>query len=271
MLPIIVFAVLFGLALVVSGEPGKRIYKTFQDLNEVVMKLVFMVMLVAPYGVFALVTRTFANEGFSAIAPLGKYFGLVIVVLLIHGIFTYSTLLRVFAKLNPIQFFKNARTVHLFAFSTASSNATLPVTIDAAENRMGVNNSVASFVLPLGATINMDGTAIMRGVATVFISQAYGIPMGISAFVMVIVTATLASIGTAGVPGVGLVMLTLVLRQVGLPVEGIALIIGIDRILDMVRTAVNVTGDMVVSCIVAKFENQFDEKIFYAENPTGEN
>lgn len=270
MLPIIVFAILLGLALVISGEPGKRIYKVFQDLNEVVMKLVFMIMLVAPYGVFALVTRTFANEGFSAIAPLGKYFGLVIVVLLIHGTVTYSTLLKVFAKLNPVQFFKNARTVHLFAFSTASSNATLPISINVAENRMGVKNSVASFVLPLGATINMDGTAIMQGVATVFISQAYGIPMGFSAFLMVIVTATLASIGTAGVPGVGMIMLTLVLRQVGLPVEGIALIIGIDRILDMVRTAVNVTGDLVVSCIVGKFENQFDEKIYYAENPAGE-
>ncbi|HEY0968899.1 MAG TPA: dicarboxylate/amino acid:cation symporter [Opitutaceae bacterium] len=267
MLQVIVFAVLLGLALVMAGDAGKRILALFEDANTVMMKLVTIVMVVAPYGVFALLARTFAAEGFGAIGPLAKYFVLVLAVLLLHGLGVYPLLLRMLTKLSPIQFFRNARAVPIFAFSTASSSATLPVALETAEKRMGIGNPIASFTLPLGATVNMDGTAIMQGVATVFIAGAYGIGMTLSDYGMVVLTATLASIGTAGVPGVGLVMLSMVLNQVGLPVEGIALIIGVDRLLDMVRTAVNVTGDLVVSCIVAKSEGQLDETVFNAENP----
>lgn len=267
MLPLIVFAILFGLSIVAAGEHGKPVAKLFVSLNEVMMKLVFIVMLAAPYGVFCLVGRTFADLGWGALLPLLKYFALVLGVLLVHGLGVYSALVLLLARLGPRQFFRNAAAVNAFAFSTASSNATLPVTMDAAERRMGISRSIASFVLPLGATINMDGTAIMQGVATVFIAQAYHIDIGLSGYLMVILTATMASIGTAGVPGVGLVMLTMVLRQVGLPVEGIALIIGIDRILDMARTMVNVTGDLVVGVIVARSEGQLDRDTFNARNP----
>ncbi len=267
MLQVIVFAVLVGLALVMAGAPGKRILSLFEDANVVVMKLVTIVMIVAPYGVFALLARTFAAEGFSAIAPLAKYFVLVLAVLIMHALGTYPLVLRLLTGLSPLQFLRNARAVPVFAFSTAGSSATLPVTLETAEKRMGVGNSVASFTLPLGATVNMDGTAIMQGVATVFIAGAYGISMTLTDYGMVVLTATLASIGTAGVPGVGLIMLSMVLNQVGLPVEGIALIVGVDRLLDMVRTAVNVTGDLVVTCIVARSEGQLDEATFAEKNP----
>jgi Na+/H+-dicarboxylate symporter len=168
--------------------------------------------------------------------------------------------------LSPITFLKKMRDTVIFAFSTASSNATIPVTLETVTKKMGVKNSIASFTVPLGATINMDGTAIMQGVATVFIAQVFNVDLTFSQYLMVILTATLASIGTAGVPGVGLIMLAMVLDQVGLPVEGIGLIIGVDRLLDMTRTAVNVTGDSMVSIVVAKSENQFDEEVFYDEN-----
>jgi Na+/H+-dicarboxylate symporter len=258
MLQIIIFAILLGIAITLSGEPGQRILAFFGALNEVVLKLVGIIMLVAPYGVFALVARTFAGEGFAAFPPLMGYFLTVLAALLIHVLVTYPVLLKLLAGLNPVTFMKKLRDVHLFAFSTASSNATIPITLRTVENRLGASNSIASFTVPLGATINMDGTAIMQGVATIFIAQAYNIPLGLADLAMVILTATLASIGTAGVPGVGLIMLGMVLKQVGLPVEGIALIIGIDRLLDMIRTAVNVTGDAMVTCIISKGENQLD-------------
>lgn len=258
MLQIIVFATLFGLAITMAGESGKKVGVGFNQLNDVVMQLVMILMWVAPYGVFCLVSKVFAEQGFSAIAPLAKYFFVVLAVLLIHGLVVYPTILKVFGNLNPIKFMEKFKSVWVFAFSTSSSNATIPVTLEAAEHKLGADNSIASFTIPLGATINMDGTAIMQGVATGFIAQAYGIELGMSAYLMVIVTATLASIGTAGVPGVGLITLAMVLKQVGLPVEGIALIIGVDRLLDMVRTAVNVTGDAAVTCIVAKKEKQLD-------------
>ncbi|MBK1877147.1 dicarboxylate/amino acid:cation symporter [Pelagicoccus mobilis] len=262
MLQIIVFSILFGLAMVVSGEPGQRVLKLFEDLNEIVLKLVTVLMLIAPYGVFAKITVVFANEGLGAIAQLGMYFGLVILALIVHALVVYPSLLKLLSGLSPIQFLKNFYKVQIFAFSTASSNATLPVTLETAEKKLGVKNSTASFTVPLGATINMDGTAIMQGVATVFIAQLSGIDLSVGQILMVIVTATLASIGTAGVPGVGLVMLTMVLNQVGLPIEKISLIVGIDRILDMLRTAVNVTGDAAVTCIVAKSEGQLDEEVY---------
>jgi len=262
MLQIITAALAFGVALVVSGEHGKRILDLFKDLNEVIMKLVIIVMLMAPFGVFAKISQVFAKEGFDTIFALGKYFILVIAVLLIHGLVVYPTMLKALTGLNPIQFFKKMRNVQLFAFSTASSNATIPVTIRAVEERLGASNKVASFTVPLGATINMDGTAIMQGVATVFIAQLSGIDLTIGQYLTVILAATMASIGTAGVPSAGLVMLTMVLGVVGLPPDKIGLIIGIDRLLDMVRTAVNVTGDSAITCIIAKSEGALDENVY---------
>ena len=262
MLQIIVFALLFGYAISHAGEPGRRIASFFRDLEGVVMKMVDVLMAMAPYGVFALLAKLFTNLGIGAIVDLAAYFLTVLFVLLFHAFVVYSLLLRLVAGLSPAIMMRKMRSVWAFAFSTASSGATLPVTLRTVEKRLGVHNSVAGFTVPLGATINMDGTAIMQGVATVFIAQVYGIDLSLTAFMTVILTATLASIGTAAVPGVGLITLALVLEQAGLPVEGIALIIGVDRLLDMVRTAVNVTGDATVSLIVGKSENQFDENVY---------
>lgn len=265
MLQVIVFAILVGVAMSKAGAPGAKVKGMLTDWNEVIMRLVLMLMAVAPIGVFCLMITLFAKMGFSAIADLLKYFLTVVFVLLLHFTGTFSVLLRLLGNVNPILFYKRMSSVMVYAFSTSSSNATLPITLDAVENRVGVKNEIASFTVPLGATINMDGTAIMQGVATVFIAQAYNIDIGLAGYLTVIVTATLASIGTAGVPGVGLITLALVLEQVGLPVEGIALIIGVDRLLDMLRTAVNVTGDGVVSLLVAKSEGMFSESIFHGQ------
>ena len=262
MLQIIVFSGLFGLAMTLAGDAGSRVLAFFNDLNEVIMRLVMVLMHFAPYGVFCLIARVFTVEGLDAIVPLAQYFFVVLGALLLHAFITYPLLLRVLARLSPRPFLRKMRDPIALAFSTASSGATIPVTLETVEHRLGVDNSIASFTVPLGATINMDGTAIMQGVATVFIAQAYGIDIGVSGYLMVVLTATLASIGTAGVPGVGLIMLAMVLRQVNLPVEGIGLIIGVDRLLDMVRTAVNVTGDAAVTCVVAKSEGQLSKEIY---------
>ncbi|MDY0108923.1 MAG: dicarboxylate/amino acid:cation symporter [Candidatus Krumholzibacteria bacterium] len=262
MLPIIVFAIFFGLALTMTGEPGRRLLAVLQDANAVVLKLVWIVMLLAPYGVFALIARTFATQGFGAFAPLMRYFGLVLLTLAIHALVVYPLLLKTLAKLDPRRFLTKMREVQVFAFSTASSNATIPVTFRVVVEKLGVKSSIAAFSVPLGATVNMDGTAIMQGVATVFIAQVYGIDLSAGQLMSVVLTATLASIGTAGVPAVGLIMLALVLQQAGLPVAGVGLILGIDRILDMARTAVNVTGDCMVACVVAKSENELDVEVF---------
>jgi Na+/H+-dicarboxylate symporter len=262
MLQVIVFAILVGLALTKCGDAGQRIKAHLEDWNEIVMRLVMMLMAIAPYGVFCLLVSLFSNMGFAAIADLLKYFLTVAGVLVLHYLLSYGSLVQILAGLNPIGFFKRLGPLMAYAFSTSSSNATIPVTLNTVERRLGVQNEVASFTVPLGATINMDGTAIMQGVATVFIAQAFNVDIGLSGYVMVVLTATLASIGTAGVPGVGLITLALVLQQVGLPVEGIALIIGVDRLLDMMRTAVNVTGDATVSTIVARSENKFNADIY---------
>ncbi|WP_318493050.1 dicarboxylate/amino acid:cation symporter [Photobacterium leiognathi] len=261
-LQIIVFAVLFGIAISAAGKPGERIAEIFKDLNEVIMKLVALLMNIAPFGVFFLMAKLFTGLGLDAIFNLINYFLVLVAALLIHGLVTYSAMLKIFTGLSPITFLKKMEDAVMFAFSTASSNATIPVTMETATKRLGINNKIASFTVPLGATINMDGTAIMQGVATVFIAQAFNIDLSMGDYVAVIVTATLASVGTAGVPGVGLIMLAMVLNQVGLPVEGIAIIMGVDRLLDMIRTAVNITGDSVVSCIVAKTENELDIERF---------
>nr|MCU0780709.1 dicarboxylate/amino acid:cation symporter [Akkermansiaceae bacterium] len=262
MLQIIVFAVLLGLALALSGDAGRRVLRVFEDLNTVVMRLVWMVMAAAPFGVFALIARTFAAQGMDAVPRLLLYFLVVLAALVTHTLVVYPLLLRLVGRLRPLPFFRKMWQTQVFAFSTASSNATLPVTLDAVENRLGVKPAVAAFTVPLGATINMDGTAIMQGVATAFVAQAYGVALSPAAYAMIVVTATLASIGTAGVPGVGLVMLAMVFGQVGLPVEGIGLILGVDRLLDMLRTAVNVTGDAVVSCVVAHSEGELDRATY---------
>lgn len=262
MLQIIVFSILMGIAVSRSGEPGRKVHAFFNHLNEVVMKMVVILMHIAPYGVFCMIAKLFASLGYSAIADLFKYFLTVVLVLLLHGLGVYSLLLSALGRLNPLTFFTNIRPAMLFAFSTSSSSATLPVTLNVAEHRLGIDNSVASFTLPLGATINMDGTAIMQGVATVFIAQAFNVDIGLSGYLMVIATATLASIGTAGVPGVGLITLAMVLQQVGLPVEGIAIIIGVDRLLDMMRTVVNISGDSMVSLVIANSEKMLNRDLF---------
>ncbi|WP_406828611.1 dicarboxylate/amino acid:cation symporter [Microbulbifer sp. ARAS458-1] len=266
MLQIIVFALLLGYAISRSGKPGQRVAAFFNDLNEVILRMVGVLMVFAPYGVFALLVNKIALLGLDAIPTLAKYFGVVLLALLIHAFGVYPLLLKLLSGLNPVKLLKKMRPAMAFAFSTASSAATIPVTLQTVEKRLGVDNKIASFTVPLGATINMDGTAIMQGVATVFISQLYGIEIGLMGYLTVILTATLASVGTAGVPGVGLIMLAMVLSQVGLPVEGIAIVMGVDRLLDMVRTAVNITGDSVVSTIVANSEGALDVNTFNDDN-----
>ncbi|GAM54525.1 proton/glutamate symporter [Vibrio ishigakensis] len=257
-LQIIVFALLFGIAISACGEPGERVAAAFQDINAVIMKLVTLLMNIAPYGVFFLMAKLFTTIGLGAIMNLGGYFLVLTAALLIQGLIVYPIILKVTTGLNPIHFLKKMEDAIMFAFSTASSNATIPVTMETATHRLGVHNRVSSFTVPLGATINMDGTAIMQGVATAFIAQAFNIDLTMGDYLTVVLTATLASIGTAGVPGVGLIMLAMVLNQVGLPLEGIALIMGVDRLLDMIRTAVNITGDSAVTCIVGKSEGAMD-------------
>jgi Na+/H+-dicarboxylate symporter len=266
MLQVIVFAVLFGIAMAMTGEVGERLGKFFEDLNVVIMKLVTVLMNLAPYGVFALMAKLFATIGLDTITSLLQYFLLVLFVLGVHVFVSYPIILKLLSGLSPIKLLKKMRDAALFAFSTSSSSATLPVTLETATAKLGVSPSVASFTIPLGSTINMDGTAIMQGVATVFIAQVYGVDLSLGDYLMVILTATLASVGTAGVPGVGLIMLAMVLQQVNLPVEGIALIIGVDRLLDMTRTAVNVTGDCMVACIVGKSEGELDLKRYMDDN-----
>lgn len=261
-LQVIVFALLVGFAIAQSGEKGQRINDFFNDFNEIIMKMVMILMKLAPYGVFCLLAKLFAGVGIDMIMSLAKYFFTVVFVLLLHSLGVYTLILKIFTGQNVKLFLSKMRSALALAFSTASSGATMPVTLRTVQQRLGVNNSVASFTVPLGATINMDGTAIMQGVATVFIAQAYNITLGLDGYLTVVLTATLASIGTAAVPGVGLVMLVMVLNQVGLPVEGIGLIIGVDRLLDMMRTATNVTGDAMVTTVVANSEGLLDKSIF---------
>jgi len=263
MLPIIVFSIFLGLAITQSGSSGKSILKILQELDTILMNLVNLVIAFSPIGVFCLIAKVFAEQGLDAVLPLGRYFFTVFLVLLIQLVFVYPIILIFFGRLDPRPFFRKFKKVILFGFSTASSNATLPVTLETVEQDLGVSNSIASFTVPLGATINMDGTAIMQGVATLFVAQAFGITLGLQQILVVIATATIASIGTAGVPGVGLVMLAMVFNQVGLPLEGIAMILAVDRPLDMLRTAVNISGDGVVSCVVAKSEKQINLTEYY--------
>ena len=262
MLPIIVFALFVGIMLAKLGTRGSVGANFFSQFNDVMMEMTMAIMKVAPIGVFCLIARTFATVGFSAFAPMLKYMGNVTLALAIQCLVVYQILLFVFTRLNPFKFIKKFLPVMGFAFSTATSNATIPMSIDTLSKKMGVSKQISSFTIPLGATINMDGTSIMQGVAVVFIAQAYGIPLTMGNLATVVVTATLASIGTAGVPSVGLVTLAMVLNSVGLPTEGIALIMGIDRILDMIRTAVNITGDAVCTTIVCHQEGSLNREVF---------
>ncbi len=270
MLQIIFIALLTGISISMVGTQARPLFLFFDATNAVIMKMVLLLMTFAPYGVFALIARTFATVGIDAMLPLIKYTTTVLLALLLHLSLVYMTALKFIGRLSPWQFFKNFLPAMSVAFSTASSNGTLPVTIETATERCGVSESIASFTLPLGATINMDGTAIMQGVAVVFLAQIYGVDLTPAAFLTVVLTATMASIGTAGVPGVGLITLSMVIESVNLPVEGIALIIGVDRLLDMSRTVVNITGDAVCTLLIARSENEFNEEIFSGENTEGE-
>ena len=262
MLAIIFFSIFFGIAALSEKEETQETITFIEQMNKIVMKMVEMVMWFAPYAVFCLIGKAIADVGFQLIAGLGEYFGTVVIALLIHAFVTQMLILKGFTGLDIKLFLSKIRNAQLFAFSTSSSGATIPVTLRTVQNRLGVDRAISSFSVPFGATINMDGTAIMQGVATVFIANMYGINLGMDGYAIVILTAVLASIGTAAVPSVGLVMLTLVFEQVGLPVAAIGLIMGVDRLLDMTRTAVNVTGDTVVTSIVAKSEGKFDVDVF---------
>ena len=262
MLQIILFALIIGIILAKMGEKTAAVSNFFSQFNEIMMEMTMMVMSLAPFGVFCLIAKTFSGIGFDAFLPLLKYMFGVILALIVQCFVVYMLMLKIFTGLNPIKFIKKFFPVMTFAFSTATSNATIPLSIDTLDEKIGVSRKISSFTIPLGATINMDGTAIMQGVAVVFASQAFGIPLGIQDYIMVVATATLASIGTAGVPSVGLITLSMVFNAVGLPIEGITLIMGIDRILDMLRTAVNVTGDAVCTTIVAVQDKEFNKDIF---------
>ena len=262
MLPIILFALIIGVILAHRGEKADTVSSFFSQFNDIMMDMTMGVMKLAPVGVFCLIARTFAGLGLDAFLPLLKYMLAVFLALALQGLVVYQVLLKLFTGLSPVRFLKKFAPVMAFAFSTATSNATIPLSIDTLHRKMGVSKKISSFTIPLGATINMDGTAIMQGVAVVFAAQAFHIQLSAADFLTVIATATLASIGTAGVPSVGLITLSMVFNSVGLPVEAIGLIMGVDRILDMTRTAVNITGDAVCTTIVARQDNAVDVEIF---------
>ncbi len=262
MLQIIFFALLLGIAISASGDKSNKIKQLFREADVVVMQLVHLIFYIAPFGVFCLITVLFAQMGLNLLGNLVGYFLTVVMTLLIHATLVYSLLLIAFTGLSPLVFFRKMWTAMMFAFSTSSSNASIPIVLETAEKKLGIDESIAAFVIPLGATINMDGTTIMQGVATVFIANSYHVPIGVTGYLTVILLATMASIGTAGVPSVGLLTLTMVLTQVGLPIEGIGLIIGIDRLLDMLRTAVNICGDAMIACIVSSTEKSLDKERF---------
>ena len=264
MLQIIFFALFIGILLAKMGERAEIISNFFSEFNDLMMEMTSAVMYVAPIGVFCLIAKTFSGIGFSAFLPLLKYMVAVLIALAIQCFIVYQSFLKTMTGLNPITFLKKFAPVMAFAFSTATSNATIPLSIETLDVKLGVSRKISSFTIPLGATINMDGTAIMQGVAVVFAAQAFGINLTPTDYITVILTATLASIGTAGVPGVGLITLSMVFASVGLPVEAIGLIMGIDRILDMTRTAVNITGDAVCTTIIAAQDNLVNREQFNA-------
>ena len=262
MLGIVFISILFGIALNLTDELTGGMSKTFEKLNTVFLKIVLLIMSFAPIGVFCLMGSYVMAKGLNVFGDLAQYVALLIFVLAFHLFFTYSLLLKVFAKLNPLIFYRKMKDVALFAFSTSSSAATIPVTLKTVTDELGVKKDVSAFVVPVGATINMDGTAIMQGLATMFIASTVGVDLTLVQYGQIVLLAIVTSIGTAAVPSAGTVTLALILGSLGLPLDAIGLILAVDRILDMIRTAVNVCGDAAVSCIVAKSENELDEKIF---------
>ena len=266
MLQIIVAAMILGYVIGSLGDEVRTVQQFFTEFNTIMMRMVLFVFAFAPLGVFCLTAHTFANTGLAALVPLAKYVGGTILALGLQLALVYSLLLVLIARLNPQRFFRKMLPVLGFAFSTSSSNATIPLTMETLERKIGASPRITSFTIPLGATINMDGTAIMQGMAVIFTAQAFGVTLDFSDYLTVILTATMASIGTAGVPGVGLITLSMVFASVNLPPEGIAMIMGIDRLLDMTRTAVNVTGDAVVTCCVAQRNGLLDRAVFDAED-----
>ena len=262
MLGIVFISILFGIALNLTDELTGGMSKTFEKLNTVFLKIVLLIMSFAPVGVFCLMGSYVMAKGLNVFGDLAQYVALLIFVLAFHLFFTYSLLLKVFAKLNPLTFYRKMKDVALFAFSTSSSAATIPVTLKTVTDELGVKKDVSAFVVPVGATINMDGTAIMQGLATMFIASTVGVDLTLVQYGQIVLLAIVTSIGTAAVPSAGTVTLALILGSLGLPLDAIGLILAVDRILDMIRTAVNVCGDAAVSCIVAKSENELDEKIF---------
>jgi len=261
-LQIIVFAIGLGVSLALIGEKADPAIKLFESLAEAMYKLTELVMKLAPYGVFGLMAWVSGKYGADVLLPLAKVIAVVYLGAIIHVVVFYSGMISVLGRLNPIRYLRSLTNPAAVAFTTTSSSGTLPATIKASREDLGVSKGVASFVLPLGATINMDGTALYQGVCALFIAQAFGIDLAASDYITIILTATLASVGTAGVPGAGLIMLSLVLTTVGLPLEGLAIVAGIDRILDMARTTVNICGDMMVSLLVAKSEGELNKDIY---------
>ena len=253
MLQVIFIAILVGASISLMSKEN-LIKKNFIDFNDVIMKILSIIMYIAPLGIFCLIAKTFSTQGLSSILELLKYFFIVVLVIFLHLFFVYLPIVKIIGKTSYRSFIKGIKEAILFAFSTSSSTATIPITLQNLKKNFNVRDKISSFTVPLGATINMDGTAIMQGVATVFIANLYGIELQVNDFVTIIMTATLASIGTAGVPGVGIIMLGMVLNQVGLPLEGIAIVMGVDRFLDMLRTSLNVSGDAMVTIVVDKTE-----------------
>jgi Na+/H+-dicarboxylate symporter len=265
-LQIIVFAIALGVSMNLVGEKAAPVVRLFDSLAEVFYKLTDLVMRFAPIGVFALIAGVVASHGIEVLLPLAGVIGVIYLASIAHMLLIYGGLIGGLARLSPLRFFRGIAPALAVAFSTSSSSGTLPVSIECARKNLGVSQGVAGFVLPVGATINMDGTAIYQGVLALFIAQAFGIDLNAGQYLMIILTATLASIGTAGVPGAGLIMLGLVLTSVGLPLEGVALIAGIDRILDMARTTVNVAGDLMTTTLVGSSEKELDREIYNSDN-----
>lgn len=256
MLQVIFFAVMTGFVITILGEKAKRLQGIFEEVNSLMLKMVSLIMELAPFGIFGLIGKTFITLGWAAMKPLASFIIVTYILLLFHGLVVYQILLRVYAKENPVAFLKKILGPMTLAFSTSSSAACIPLSLKTLKEEFNVEEKISSFTIPLGATINMDGTAIMQGVATVFIAQLYNIHLTTNDYFMVVLTAVLASIGTAGVPGVGTIMLSMVLSQVGLPLEGIGMILAVDRIVDMGRTTVNITGDLVCSVIIDRIEKR---------------
>ncbi|HOA15367.1 MAG TPA: dicarboxylate/amino acid:cation symporter [Bacillota bacterium] len=260
MLPIIVFALFVGASISLAGKVAEPVGVFFNSFAEVMYKMITGIMTFAPFGVFALIAAVVGKYGPDVLLPFAKLIITVYIGCILHMLLVYAPTVVASAKMSPVKFFKEAAPAMILAFSTASSSATLPVSMKVTEEGLGVKKDIASFVLPLGATINMDGTALYQGVCALFIAQFFGIEFSLTQQAMVVLTATLASIGTAGVPGAGMVMLSMVLASVGLPLEGVAIIAGVDRILDMMRTMVNITGDIACSVFVAATEGELTKK-----------